>query len=241
MPSFVKRLGQATGSSSGATTTVTATGAAAKGNRLVVCYCSNNSDLDLAVHTFADSKGNTWTLDQILSAGQITVLIASAPIVTALVIGDTITVTTSVATSRRTMDVLELTDAGAADVAAQAASGGTSASPDSGNTPTRSVPLEVQVGAIGWAASVNTDTFTPSATYTGTDLKVVAGTSSCRYVATMHHAWAVVGADKASGTLSVGRQWVALTVTYPPSAAGGAGGMIDRIPLSSLVNGGLAR
>lgn len=241
MPSFVKRLGQTQPSGAGSVSTVTSTGAAAKDNRVVVTYCSNNSDLDLATHTIADSKGNVYTTDLVVSSGQITVLIASARLTTALVIGDTITVTTSVSTSRRTMDVLELTDAGAADVSASAVSGGTSANPNSGNTPTRSVPLEIQIGAIGWAASVNTDTFTPSATYTGTDNKVVSGTSSCRYLDSMYHAWAVVGADPASGTISVGRQWIALTVTYPPAGAGGAGGLVDRLPLSSLVNGGLAR
>ena len=96
---FVRRLGSATNASAGTTLTITLTEAVPIGDMVFVTCGYDTSGTSATV---ADSRSNTYTRDRAAgSTGSITRLNAfSAPITTALQIGDTITITTPSVTNR---------------------------------------------------------------------------------------------------------------------------------------------
>lgn len=234
---FVKRVGEFASGVNGTTLTVTVpAGGVAKGHRLLIGICTSNADTDGAF-TASDTKGNTYVVDQdpLTAVGRRTVAM-SALVTTALVSGDVITVTQPATDTQRGCDVLEFSGLGPKDVGT--ADSGNNGTPSSGATATRSKPNSLIFGVCGWNSSAGTDAFTAGTNFTGANTVNAGSATTWRNLGTEYRIVSAVGTDAATGTIP-SNQWHMLAVVY--SATEGAGGLVNRQPLMSLVNGGLAR
>ena len=172
--SYVQNVGTNTATASGTTLAVTVPGGGvAKGDFLAVYFAMDGAAGTVSA---ADTQGNTYTVaaDAIYgspSTSNVRALILYANVTTALVSGNTITVThPSVAV--RSLSVSELAGVNTLDKTATAT--GSSTTPSSGNA-TTVVTNEILLGAIGAEGPV-ADTFTAGAGYT-TGPPTRAGTS----------------------------------------------------------------
>jgi hypothetical protein len=182
------------------------------GKRVIVAFNCNGGSSD-PDPTCSDSKGNTYVRDEYNSGATRQLAIFSAPVTTALVSGDTITIT-HVSTARR------LVTAAHANVAAKDVSsnnGGTgTTSITSGATATRSQASSLGIGAFGFSSSVTTQTLTPAAGWSNLSGLQQAGTgTSWWYLATTSRIYSSVGTDSADATLNSGQPYGALDVVYP--------------------------
>lgn len=214
-------LGSNTGTGASATVVRTLAAAVPLGQRVIVSYSSNALSTD-AQPTCADSRGNTYVVDdeQIdpTPGGDLRVLVFSAPVTTALQIGDTITVTAA-SNTRRAIH------AAYCNVEAKertAKAGATSTSPSSGVTGARTAASSLLWGAMGGRSGTTGITFTAGTGFTGIGggmIESVAGASS-RYLAAEYQLMSVAaGTDPATGTLSVSIPWEMIAVVYPAQAA----------------------
>ena len=98
---FVQSLGTNASQSSGTSIAVTLTAAVAAGDTVIVTFAM---DPATGTVTCADTKGNTYTADADVTNGSgtsgVRTIVFSAPVTTALVSGNTITVTHPTATAR---------------------------------------------------------------------------------------------------------------------------------------------
>lgn len=185
-------------------------GGVALGRRAIVSFCSNNADTD-AEPTCADSRGNTYVRDEHVTVAARRLITFSAPVTTALVLNDTITVT-SVSATRRTIGARHA-NVGAKDVGVGAT--GSSTSPSSGATAQRAVAESLLFGVCGWNDSVGTDVFTLGAGFTAKVQVTAHSASAGRQLATEYQIMAAVGTEAATGTISVSSAWSMMAIAYP--------------------------
>jgi hypothetical protein len=189
------------------------------GKRLIVSFSCNGGTAD-PDPTIADSKGNTWVRDEYNTGATRQLAVFSAPVTTALVSGDTITVT-HVSTARRNIRAI-YANVGAKDVSSNNGGTGTT-SITSGATGTRAQPSSLGFGTFAYNSSVSTTTFTPGSGFNQVGSTLVAGTgSSWQYQGDETQVFLATGTDAATATLLTGQPYGGAMVVYPellPSAA----------------------
>src|SRR5207249_1995537 len=181
--------------------------------------------------TYADSKGNTYTKDADFTNGSgtsgVRTVVFSAPVTTALVNGNTITVTYPTATAKA-VSVNEFSGLATAAFDKTASAKNTSTTPSSGSTATISQPVELLIGAIGVETKSN-DGFTPGSGYTALS---AAGSGQGGPDPTTHISidpeYQVVSTAQtyaANATLPNSRLWAAAIATYKAPTCGN--GLVD--------------
>ena len=194
----------ATGAGTSLAVAVPAAGVA-KGNTIIVSF-----ELPGTVGTVsvADSKGNTYSSDAEAARSNMRTLVFSAPVTTALVSGDTITVT-SPSAANRAVSIYYVGGLASASRVDQTSSGnGSGANPSSGATATTSQPNELLWGAIGFA---NTGTFTVGGSFA---MLTRANAGTAATIQPTYQIVSATGAYTASGSISSGAPWAAAIVTY---------------------------
>lgn len=174
----------------------------------------------------ADSKGNTWQVDVSKppdAAGNGGVGIASCKFATALVAGDTITLTFA-ASSRAAAWVDEYSGIATAswlDKTASASDGGVAATAaDSSATATTAQADELLIGAIaigGAFTAFTPEVLSPVWTVDGS----AASTGTVRTIENMHRIVSATGTYSAKATWTTARDWTAGIATYKAAAGGG--------------------
>jgi hypothetical protein len=163
--SFVKNIGTNTIKSSGTSISVTVPAAGvAAGNSIIVTFAM---DPAAGAVTCTDTAGNSYTTDADVTNGtSVRSVICAAHNVSALVSGNTITVTHPTATARA-MSANEFSGLAATATLDKTSTGtGQSTAPTTSATATTTQADELLIGAIG-VEGPSTDTFTPGASYTG--------------------------------------------------------------------------
>ncbi len=216
---YVKNVGNNNSKTAGTSLAVTVPGGGvARGNLLAVYFAM---DGDTTAPTCADTKGSVYTVGanaQFASpgTGNVRTTLFYAPVNTALVSGDTITVTHPSVTARA-MSVSEFSNVNTFHTSA--ATTGTSTTPSSGNAAT-TVANTLLVGAIGAEGPVE-DSFTPGGSYNAappTEDGTTTGTAATNI--TMDPEYRVVGAAgnyPADGTIT-SRDWAAALAVFYNSA-----------------------
>ncbi len=213
--SYVKNVGTNTNQASGNTTlavTVPVAGVA-QGNFLAVYFAE---DADGTNPTCADTRGNTYTRQVNASSANTNAVarlaIFTAPVTTALVSGDTITVSWTTATVAEAMSVSEFVNVDVLDVTPVTATGSSTA-PTTGNAAT-TYRETLLIGGIASEGPV-ADTFTAGANYL-TAPPTRAGTSLATATSnvTINPEYRIVSATGnylANGTIT-SRDWAAAIV-----------------------------
>ena len=220
----VKNIGNAGSTTAGTTLAVTVpTAGVAAGNRVIVTVA-----LDPASGTVscADTKSNVYTKDLDVTQGSgtsgVRTVIFSAPVTTALVSGNTITVTHP-SLAARAMNADEFSGivaSGALDKIASAVGSSTTAS--SGSTATTAQANELLVGAVG--VETRSEAFTAGSGYTllASVSSSAAGTAANNVTIDYEaRIVAATGAYVADGTLATSRQWAAGIATYEDACGNG--------------------
>src|SRR5579885_1868059 len=191
------------------TVPVPASGVAA-GDTVVLAFAMRDTGTAIAA---TDSRGNPYTLAvEADDAGLVRTAILSAPVMTALMAGDTITVSHPLTTARALSAVAFAGVAVPAPLDRTATGAGTGTTPATAPTAATSYPEELVLGAIGTDGSAS-DTLAPG---TGFGALPSAGTSTGTD-ATIYPEFRVTtttGTYAASGTLSTSRDWAAAVATF---------------------------
>ncbi len=197
--------------------TVPAAGVAA-GNTVIIAialdYSSSNTP---PIPSCSDSKGNTYTLDVEHNQGNFMQgAICSAPVTTALVSGDTITVTHASlnATAMSANEFSGLLTSGVLDKTAKSA-GIATTTPNSTATATTTQADELLFGTVS-IEDPPTITFTAGAGFTALTGAGTTGASGNSNM-TVYPEYRIVtstGAYSAAGTLSAASNWIAAIATY---------------------------
>ena len=228
---FVQSLGTNASQSSGTSIAVTLTAAVAAGDTVIVAFAM---DPATGTVTCADTKGNTYTADADVTNGSgtsgVRTIVFSAPVTTALVSGNTITVTHPTATARA-LSVNEfsgLATTAAFDKKASATNTVANMTPSSGSTATISQPVELLIGAIG-VEGKSSDTFTAGSGYTALSStgSGQSGSDGTIYI-TIDPEYRIVSTAQgytANGTLGTSRLWAAAIATYKAPTCGN--GLVD--------------
>ena len=228
---FVQSLGTNASQSSGTSIAVTLTAAVAAGDTVIVTFAM---DPATGTVTCADTKGNTYTADADVTNGSgtsgVRTIVFSAPVTTALVSGNTITVTHPTATARA-LSVNEfsgLATTAAFDKKASATNTVANMTPSSGSTATISQPVELLIGAIG-VEGKSSDTFTAGSGYTALSStgSGQSGSDGTIYI-TIDPEYRIVSTAQgytANGTLGTSRLWAAAIATYKAPTCGN--GLVD--------------
>ncbi len=177
------------------------------------------ADYTAAGPAAVDSRGNTYTVDRTSAdaATGVRTSILSAPITTALMDGDTITITVGGATAvtRRAAIADEFSGVLVPTVVdRQNGRAGTSTSPSV--TLTTANPVDLLVAAVG-VAGPSTDAFTEAGQWTGLTPRGTSGASPATLDRTLHSAWrsvSAVGPYTYAPQLGTSRGWVAALVAY---------------------------
>ena len=198
--------------------TVPATGVAA-GNTLLVSFAMDPVSGTVSV---ADSRGNTYTDNADVMNGTsgsgtgVRTVVLSAPVTTALVSGDTITVTFPSVGSKAfsVYAVNDLISASRVDKTNTAT--GSSSSPSSGATAATTHANELLVGAIGSESRVASVTMTAggSLSLLNNACADTGTTSSSITVFPEYRIVSATGAQTASGSLTSSERWAAAIVAY---------------------------
>lgn len=167
--------------------------------------------------TIADSKGHTWTQSTpSVSATLGGVIVFFARITTALVAGDTITVTGNSARNRWSMDIHSFDDVSSAPAIDKQAqnNAGTSTAINGGTTAATTSADEVVFGAFVFGG-VPAATFTAGFGFASSGTVDPGATSSNRAVALEWKYVSATGTQQATATLSPGSTYAGLTATLP--------------------------
>ncbi len=232
----VRDIGAANGNSV-ATLKILAPAAGVAAGDTVFVEVVENGSIGIGV-SVGDARGNTYHADLIFNTSVNPTAIFSAPITTALVAGDAITVTFSgAAPTEAAATAFEFSGIAATTALDQTQNGtGTSSTPTSGQTATTAQAKELLLGIVEVNATTNTSatpptiTFTPGANYAG--LPAAQSTASfsppppqasLSYTLQVAPEFQVVGAAgkyQADGTLAVSAgnsSWAAGIATYRAS------------------------
>src|SRR3990167_7261455 len=146
---FVQKIGDNSSSSGGTTLVITVPAGGVAQDSLIVIAAGGSSSA--VISSVADSKGNTYQVDDTEATYGFAGSVATAIAATALVSGDTITITYSASVTFRTACAYEFSGAASASwldkVVSAGDASGTSSAPDSGLTATTA-----QAGELIFAA-----------------------------------------------------------------------------------------
>lgn len=174
------------------------------------------TDYTAGAHAVTDARGNTWVIDR---SGQNNptsrVSIARCTVTTALQEGDTITLTTSASTTRRTIGCVRYTGlltSGVVDVVNS--TGGTSSSPSSVVTST--VANDVAVSVFGFATADAGLTITPDSSWQ-TALRIGTldgGGTADRTITIAHRKLGAATGYSRTATLGASATWLSAVAAY---------------------------
>jgi hypothetical protein len=206
---------------SGITTTV--------GNHLILCAASRGG----VVTGVADSKGNTWQVDTTDTVTGASTGIASCKIGTALVNGDTITITNSSSTGH-SASVAEYTGLATSSWFDQSASSnGTGTAADSTATSTTSQASEVVVGVVGHQSTVTA--YVAEVLFPVWNLNTsAASVSTVQTVRPMYRDVIATGTFSAKSSWTTSRIWSAAVATYKMASAATGSLVYNPNPLAHL-------
>ena len=213
---LVKDLGAATAVDSTATLgLVVPNGGVAAGDVVVIWAGMSGGGSGVTISGVADTRGNTYKVDTTIkhpSTG-INTFIASAYIGTAIPAGAKITITfASAYYSLKEMVAAEFSGLSPTSWLDKTALGtGNSTSPVSAVTASTQSASELVVGGFG---SENAAKFTPAPGFTALTSASTTGSGVTRSIYECYQIVSVVGAFRASGTLSTSGNWTAATATY---------------------------
>jgi PKD repeat protein len=184
------------------------------GRHLVVAYLFSGSGTD-KVTSIADSRGNSYVVNAVRANAGTTGLmavVASAKVTTALVAGDSITVTQNVASTYHAMQVYEFDNFAATSWVDKTATGSASGTAVStAATATTTAANETLFAAVGFGDTTATLT---SASDWSDAAKVEASGAKRKSLAVAAKDVAATGAYAYGGTLSASEQWVAALVSF---------------------------
>jgi len=185
-------------------------------NTVIVAVAMDPSSTSVAV---SDARGNTYTSDKDVTNGSVTTgvrtLLFSAPVTTALLSGDLITVTFGSAVVGKAVSAYSVNGLVVASRVDQTASAiGASTAPSSGNTAITSQPDELVMGVIG-VEEIN-GTATALTAGSGFTALTGIGTASSMGIRILPEYQIVTAASAyaGNGTLNQSRAWAAAVVTY---------------------------
>ena len=207
-------IGQANSITSNTSLSVTVpAGGVAAGNTIIVSFAM---DPNAGTVSVADTKSNSYSKDvDILNSKGVRTLVFSAPVTTALVAGNTITVTYP-ATVSKAVSIYSVSGLVSASRVDQTQTGpGTAIAVSSGNTAATAQASELLIGAIG-SESYDT-TFTVGTGYTVMNSAIANDGNNTNASISIFPEYRIVSATgvyDANGTLSVSRDWAAAIVTY---------------------------
>ena len=207
-------IGQANSITSNTFLSVTVpAGGVAAGNTIIVSFAM---DPNAGTVSVADTKSNSYSKDvDILNSKGVRTLVFSAPVTTALVAGNTITVTYP-ATVSKAVSIYSVSGLVSASRVDQTQTGpGTAIAVSSGNTAATAQASELLIGAIG-SESYDT-TFTVGTGYTVMNSAIANDGNNTNASISIFPEYRIVSATgvyDANGTLSVSRDWAAAIVTY---------------------------
>jgi cysteine-rich repeat protein len=220
---FVTNVGTNGNTTTGSTIAVTvAAGGVAVNNTVIVAFAM---DPATGAVTVADTRGNTYTSNADVSNGSgtngVRTVVLSTRLTTALLAGDTITVTHP-SVAARAVSVNVFSGLAGASVLDRTATGtGTSTAPATPATAATTQADELLIGAMG-VETGSTETFTLGASYiTGTNRSSSAGTAAANItIDPEYRIVAATGTYTATGTLSASRAWAAAIATYRAAICG---------------------
>jgi prepilin-type N-terminal cleavage/methylation domain-containing protein len=207
-------IGQANSITSNTFLSVTVpAGGVAAGNTIIVSFAMDSNAGTVSV---ADTKSNSYSKDaDVLNSNGVRTLVFSAPVTTALVAGNTITVTYP-ATVSKAVSIYSVSGLVSASRVDQTQTGpGTAIAVSSGNTAATAQASELLIGAIG-SESYDT-TFTVGTGYTVMNSAIANDGNNTNASISIFPEYRIVSATgvyDANGTLSVSRDWAAAIVTY---------------------------
>jgi hypothetical protein len=207
-------IGQANSITSNTFLSVTVpAGGVAAGNTIIVSFAMDSNAGTVSV---ADTKSNSYSKDaDVLNSNGVRTLVFSAPVTTALVAGNTITVTYP-ATVSKAVSIYSVSGLVSASRVDKTSTGtGTNAAPSSGNTLATTQASELLIGAIG-SESYNT-TFGVGTGYTAMNNAIANDGNNNNNSISIFPEYRVVSATaaySATGTLNASRDWAAAIVTY---------------------------
>ena len=214
----VTNIGQNNSTTSSNNISVTVpSGGVAVGNTIIVSFAMNPATAGAVSVT--DTKGNSYTFNADVSEsggsnGNIRTIIFSAPVTTALVSGNTITVSCPTVTCKA-VSICYVSGLLSVSTVDQASIGtGTNNSPSSGSVTTTQAS-EILIGAIGGAYH-GTTTFTAGTGFTALT-SALADSGSSSTSANIQPEYEIVtsiGSYNATGSLSTSRDWATAIVTY---------------------------
>jgi PKD repeat protein len=184
------------------------------GRHLVVAYLFSGAGTN-KITSIADSGGNTYTINAVKGNSGTTglmVVVASAKITSALVAGDTITVTQNVESTYHAMQVYEFDNFASiswVDKTATGSASGTAVS--TAPTAMTAVANETLFAAVGFGDTTATLTSAPDWSDAA---KVEASGVKRKGLAVAAKDVAATGEYAYSGTLSASEQWVVALVTF---------------------------
>ena len=213
---FVQKIGDNSSSSGGTTLAITVPAGGVAQDSLIVIAAGGSSSA--VISSVADSKGNTYQVDDTEATYGFAGSVATAIAATALVSGDTITITYSASVTFRTACAYEFSGAATASwldkVVSAGDASGTSSAPDSGLTATTAQADELIFAAFTFL------TVTISAEGSGYSALGGRGGGGGRQVDAAYKIVSSTGTYKADCTLSGNSNWNAICVTIKAAAAG---------------------
>jgi cysteine-rich repeat protein len=193
----------------------------AAGNRLLVTFAMDPASGTVSC---ADTRGNVYAIDADVTNGSgtsgVRAVVLSAPVATALVGGDVITITHP-SLDARAMSVSEFSGLGARDRSATATGNGTAAS--AGPTAATAHPAELVLGAVG-AETKKSEPLAPGAGFTalaGSSTGNNGSTTSNMSIDEEYRVVNATGTFTADGTLAQPRNWAMAVVTYAATCGDG--------------------
>ena len=225
MASFVQEFSGWSDTSSASTSITIPAGGVPAGHGLVISLAAITNALPtISGVTTVDSKGNTYATLHTTTGGTVTTVGAMlySNISTALVSGDTITLTPDRTTIRLAANVYEFDTGLVPDVTSHFDNGGnSSASMTSGVTAVTAHADELVVGSF---VMVNPGrTFTPGAGWSGGTKIMTTNGSGDRAVATEYKFVSSLGTQEAIGTLNSSGTWAASVWAFSFVDDGGGG------------------
>jgi type II secretory pathway pseudopilin PulG len=216
-------IGQNSSTTTGTTISVTVpAGGVAAGNTIIVSFATDPTNTPTGAVTVADTKGNTYTKDADIANGTgtsgVRTVVFSAPVTTALVSGNTITVTYPSAAAKAVSVCYANGLISASRVDVTHTGTGNNTDPTSGATAATTQASELLFGAIGTESRISSTTMTAGSGYTLlNDASADTGSSgSSITIFPEYQPVYATGTYTANGTLSgsTSRNWAAVIVTY---------------------------
>lgn len=238
VPTYVKNVGTNQNLTSGTSISVTVPAAGvALGNYLVIYFAMDANGTN---PTCTDTGGNTYTRHENAAAtntnANVRVALFSAPVTTALVSGNTITVSWTTNAAAKAVSISEFSGVQGFDVSASA-SAASGTAPNSG-TVTTNFSNELLIGAIATEGPAG-DTFTPGSGYLTnppTRVSTTSGTATSNVTISPMYQLVSDPGDYVADATVTNRGWAAAVVGFSPPDRWVTSGANRRLSLWQIYN-----